>query len=476
VTTIDGIVLPRRNTAAGAATSNPVLFVGERGFETDTGKWKTGDGSTHWNDLPYGPAWSDPAMVAAAWAETTDKQAAAVRPALVAIGDSFTAKSYASTVWNGASYSRISSWYADSYLTAALVWNRQPCTVIPTGVTSQQANAGLARFDTDVTPLRPHVVLEEYGSNDMVSSRTAAATFADRLAMWGKAWKFGAKVIATTCPPRDGFTTAQMKEALKLNSMLRNFAATNPQDFALVDLWSALADPATGLFKSGYSTDGTHPNTLGCWAAGQAFEAAFDRFFPAAATGLALVNVNDDNFLVNPLMVTAGGVIASNKGLTGGVAQSWVGTSGGTDANLTAVMSLVARADGLGYWQQITTTVIPDSSTTVALFQDCGTGTIAVGDILQALVEFETDAGGWTNGKLDLTLTCMSADSLTAYSHTGSFNPGADSIINVRPEAGVLRTPPIVVPTGTTHLFLNAVVGGLGTVRFGRPAIRKLAA
>lgn len=47
------VIQPRRNTEAGAAESNPVLAVGERGFETDTRRWKTGDGSTNWNDLPY---------------------------------------------------------------------------------------------------------------------------------------------------------------------------------------------------------------------------------------------------------------------------------------------------------------------------------------------------------------------------------------------------------------------------------------
>jgi hypothetical protein len=43
----------RRNTAANAASSNPLLDAGEPGFETDTGKFKIGDGSTAWNDLPY---------------------------------------------------------------------------------------------------------------------------------------------------------------------------------------------------------------------------------------------------------------------------------------------------------------------------------------------------------------------------------------------------------------------------------------
>lgn len=32
---------------------NPVLRVGEPGFETDTGKLKIGDGLTHWRELDY---------------------------------------------------------------------------------------------------------------------------------------------------------------------------------------------------------------------------------------------------------------------------------------------------------------------------------------------------------------------------------------------------------------------------------------
>ena len=43
--------------------NNPVLFVGELGYESDTGKFKIGDGEKNWNDLPY--AASTPAEVAA---------------------------------------------------------------------------------------------------------------------------------------------------------------------------------------------------------------------------------------------------------------------------------------------------------------------------------------------------------------------------------------------------------------------------
>lgn len=416
--------------------------------------------------------------VAAAWAETTDKQAAPTRPALVAIGDSFTQLSFIATAWNGSSFSRTSTWYANSYLTAAMVWNRQPCTVVSVGIGGDVCNNMLSRFDADVASKNPHVVLIEGGTNDIATNRTAAATFSDMRGMYAKAWKFGAKVIATTCPPRNTFTTAQMKEACKLNTMLRNYAATNPQDFALVDMWRALADPATGNYKAGYTDDDVHPNTAACWAVGKECEAAFDRFFPTGTSNLARSNVNDDNLLTNPMFITAGGSIIPGAGVTGSVAQGWTGWSGGLNANTTAVMSLVSRADGLGQWQQINTTVIPNTSTVIQLFQICSSSTFAVGDILQAYVEFETDSAGWTNGKLNMHASCRDADGVTSYSYIGSFGPdsGGSGIIQTRPEQGVLATPPFVVPASTNDIMLTMSVGGLGTVRFGRAAIRKLAA
>ena len=43
----------RRDTAAGWVSGNPTLLSGELGHETDTGKWKVGDGSSAWNSLSY---------------------------------------------------------------------------------------------------------------------------------------------------------------------------------------------------------------------------------------------------------------------------------------------------------------------------------------------------------------------------------------------------------------------------------------
>ena len=63
-------ILPRRGTAAQWTAANPVLAMGELGFETDTTRWKRGDGATAWTALSYyQPSWTDvtakPAVIAA---------------------------------------------------------------------------------------------------------------------------------------------------------------------------------------------------------------------------------------------------------------------------------------------------------------------------------------------------------------------------------------------------------------------------
>lgn len=46
-------ILVRRGTAATWTSSNPILAAGEFGFETNTGKFKIGNGSSNWSALQY---------------------------------------------------------------------------------------------------------------------------------------------------------------------------------------------------------------------------------------------------------------------------------------------------------------------------------------------------------------------------------------------------------------------------------------
>jgi hypothetical protein len=47
------IIQHKRGTSTNWTTSNPILAIGEIGYETDTGKFKIGDGTSVWSDLDY---------------------------------------------------------------------------------------------------------------------------------------------------------------------------------------------------------------------------------------------------------------------------------------------------------------------------------------------------------------------------------------------------------------------------------------
>lgn len=51
--TLSALQKQRTDTAASWTANNPTLLSGELGFESDTGYWKVGDGSTAWTSLAY---------------------------------------------------------------------------------------------------------------------------------------------------------------------------------------------------------------------------------------------------------------------------------------------------------------------------------------------------------------------------------------------------------------------------------------
>lgn len=50
---VNNLIQHRRGTASQWTTANPVLSSGEIGFETNTGKFKIGNGSATWTALAY---------------------------------------------------------------------------------------------------------------------------------------------------------------------------------------------------------------------------------------------------------------------------------------------------------------------------------------------------------------------------------------------------------------------------------------
>ena len=53
----------RNDTAAAWTAANPILAQGEMGVETDTQKFKIGNGTTAWNSLGYAPLSGTPILI-----------------------------------------------------------------------------------------------------------------------------------------------------------------------------------------------------------------------------------------------------------------------------------------------------------------------------------------------------------------------------------------------------------------------------
>ena len=51
--TMNTTIIQKHGLASAWTRVNPVLEKGQMGVETDTNKFKFGDGTTAWNDLPY---------------------------------------------------------------------------------------------------------------------------------------------------------------------------------------------------------------------------------------------------------------------------------------------------------------------------------------------------------------------------------------------------------------------------------------
>ena len=53
--TLNALQQQRRDTASNWTSNNPTLLAGEWGIETDTKRFKIGDGTTAWQSLDYLP-------------------------------------------------------------------------------------------------------------------------------------------------------------------------------------------------------------------------------------------------------------------------------------------------------------------------------------------------------------------------------------------------------------------------------------
>jgi lysophospholipase L1-like esterase len=371
---------------------------------------------------------------------------------IVFLGDSFTDRSFFSVASNFAAYQD------DGYLNWALINLGQRARVAGIlGYVGQNTDVILSHVG-DAIATGAGVLVEEGGINDINANNVAVATIqANKLAIWQAAINAGMRVVATTIPPRGSYTGAQKANLYAVNAWIRKQAGLM-RGVTVCDWAPALVDPATGNAATGtLRADGIHPTPLGAMRMGARLAAVLGTIVP-------------------PLDVLGSGGdptnILTNGGMTGntaGLATGWTFTNLAQGA-VTATASKVARTDDVpGEWQQVN--VASGNATGFQLYQVVapGASTWAVGNTISGLLEFQRD-NDWTNfpdvaASLRLRIQFTGSNRFTYGNNHVSPDPGWTAAM---PTSGVLRTPPLVIPTGSTNAIFGLEFAGQGTIRIGR--------
>jgi lysophospholipase L1-like esterase len=362
------------------------------------------------------------------------------------------------------------------------------------GVSGETSAQILARISS-VLSAGPDIVSLLAGTNDPSSGFTPQQTIDNLKAMYLSLLAAGITVVAIPILPREdgGYSgTApqiafKMRYVAQVNRWIELFASRTP-GMIFADARKYFMNFSTGYAKTGVTADLLHPNVMGAFYVGKAWAEAVRPFlFPSNFLFTELSDVYHatenptGNLLTNGFLIGTGGALNSNSG---SVAASWSGSR--VNGSVLATFSKVARADGLGEWQQITipaTTGAAGEQFRVVQTLNYNSGVYAVGDVLEAAVEVEVEADARITG---VVLVINEYDgSGGASRNTYSGDTLSSYFFPAEAWTGVLRTPPHVVQPvvdpATAKIEFNfrfitnsTVAPTNATARFGRPTLRKL--
>ena len=229
------------------------------------------------------------------------------------------------------------------------------------GVAGETTASMLLRIDRDVLAHEPDVCFVLAGVNDISGGVPAATIISNLQSIYQQLAAKLITVVALTITPygsgHASYNTANVQTMLAVNKWIRQYCAATP-GMICVDTFAALVNPAgSGAAASGVLYDNLHPAPKGALAMGTAVKNVLTGRFPA---GQYLVSSNSDNYGAdagnsniwdNAPWTTTGGTV--NAPATGTAATGHVIDATGS---LTAVASVPARADGIGYNQRLVLT------------------------------------------------------------------------------------------------------------------------
>lgn len=429
----------RRDTAANWTAANPVLALGEPGWETDTKRRKVGDGTTAWASLAYQ---HDATAAAAGYAIKRGNR-------IALLGDSITDNNVTlsgeGTLWRQASGYFTN---ANQRLNQRFDLVYQTSTDPEFGVSGATTTSILANGDTDqLIAAAPDMAMVMLGTNDLTGSTAGgdAAIWARLVQIFDKIRLAGIPLIAATITPRlvASDTADVIANHHALNASIRAYATAN-RGVILCDWYKVLTDPATGRALAAYLGDDVHPNIAGASRMGQFLADLLDPLVPRRPV---LANLGD------PKNIAPSGAFTE------------------AHANSTVTVSTVATSDlDTRDWTQMAVSAITstDAASYARLLKT--TATVTAGEQYQASLEFQTDAASWNVKGFYMLLKCNGGPLNAVYD---GYVVAASTVMH-RPASGVFRTPVLTVPSGTTTLQLEVRQYGVGTSRVRGAGIMKV--
>jgi lysophospholipase L1-like esterase len=156
-------------------------------------------------------------------------------------------------------------------------WMRQrhpEWEILNRGVRGQRTDQILRRFDWDVLPLNPDLVVVLAGVNDIHQDRELPQIQQNLTAIYDKVLSQKYRLLLCTILPLDILDKAQKEKIHQMNAWVRNKAEVMKAGFC--DTYAALEDPARPGFLTG-SPDDIHPDVEGYKKMGEAISQAIEK-------------------------------------------------------------------------------------------------------------------------------------------------------------------------------------------------------
>ncbi|HXV28400.1 MAG TPA: GDSL-type esterase/lipase family protein [bacterium] len=139
--------------------------------------------------------------------------------------------------------------------------------VINQGINGQRSDQILNRFDTDVLPYKPDVVIVLAGVNDLYQGYSAERVKKNLEAIYARAREAKIGVLACTILPYNAMNSTVKARMLEVNEWIKNYS--DEQGFGFCDTYRVVEDPNRPSNLAG-SPDGLHPDIEGYRKMGEA--------------------------------------------------------------------------------------------------------------------------------------------------------------------------------------------------------------